>query len=428
MKTVSVIAATVYGNRGAEAMLEAAIGRLRDRWPDAKFNVFSYYPRQDRLLVTDPSVTIYSAKPLSLVFVHLPFALALWLCRKVGLHGAVRIMPAAVRALAQSDALIDLAGVSFIDGREKYLPFNVLTILPAMLVQVPVFKLSQAMGPFTHSVNRVAAGLLRRCALVVARGETTRHHLEELGCPSRIVIEAPDVAFGFEARDSLSREGASEVAGLRGTLEDLSREGSLVIGICPSSVIAGKAVAEKWSYSDLLAAVATAMLTDGHAVVLFPNATRAEAGDALRNNDLPVIRQVMSRLQPHVAAGRVHAVTGDMCAAHLRSVVECCDCAVVSRFHAMVAALSAGVPVLVLGWSHKYREVMAQFGLETWTYDYREHDAESLVSQVRGLVEAREELAAQIAAVLPSVQMGAVKQFEEVSRRVAGPGGSTALP
>jgi colanic acid/amylovoran biosynthesis protein len=43
--------------------------------------------------------------------------------------------------------LIDLAGVSFIDGREKFLPFNILTILPAMLLGVPVVKFAQAMGP-----------------------------------------------------------------------------------------------------------------------------------------------------------------------------------------------------------------------------------------------------------------------------------------
>ena len=40
----SLIAATVSGNRGAEAMLETSIGRIRERFPDARFSVFSYYP------------------------------------------------------------------------------------------------------------------------------------------------------------------------------------------------------------------------------------------------------------------------------------------------------------------------------------------------------------------------------------------------
>ena len=36
---------------------------------------------------------------------------------------------------------------------------------------------------------------------------------------------------------------------------------------------------------------------------------------------------------------------------------------VTSRFHAMISALVERTPLLVVGWSHKYGEVLAQFGL-----------------------------------------------------------------
>ena len=48
MKEISIIAATFYGNRGAEAMLSAAMAEIKNRYDGSvKFNVFSYYPRQD---------------------------------------------------------------------------------------------------------------------------------------------------------------------------------------------------------------------------------------------------------------------------------------------------------------------------------------------------------------------------------------------
>ena len=224
------------------------------------------------------------------MLVHLPLGLIAGLFRlvRVDVSG---LLAASVRDLSRSDALIDLAGVSFIDGREKYLPFNILTIWPAMLMGVPVFKLSQAVGPFRQTLNHwVAGSLLKRCRMLVPRGRTTLEHLSEIDIPADRLFPAPDTAFCFREQDSLSDEGVEEIT----TLLDLvggDRRGE-VIGICPSSVIASKASKEGWDYVGFLAEVVRTLVADGQLVVLFPNATRADAGDALRNNDLPVIRDV----------------------------------------------------------------------------------------------------------------------------------------
>ena len=74
-----------------------------------------------------------------------------------------------------------------------------------------------------------------------------------------------------------------------------------------------------------------------------------------------------------------------MNAAALRVVLEACSCAAVSRFHAMVGTLAIGVPVAVVGWSHKYLEVMKQFGLEEFVFDYSAHDPEALRAVVNRL-------------------------------------------
>ncbi len=409
----AVIAATVAGNRGAEAMLETTIGRLRDRYPDARFELFSYYPAEDRALISDPSITVHSCTPAALVFVHLPWAL---LVR--GLRVPRRLAPASIRALAQCDALVDLAGVSFIDGREKFLPFNVLTIWPAMMLGVPVFKLSQALGPFRNPLNRYCAKVLRRCSLIVPRGEVTVENLRELGLPEDLTLPAPDVAFMFEQRDALSIEGREEADRIVARARTLVVEGHEVVGVCPSAVIAARARKQGWDYTGFVADIVRGLLGSGKAVVLFPNATRAASGGELRNNDLPVIADVVDRLKAQERENLV-AVRGDMNAAELRDVVMACSCVTVSRFHAMVGALSAGVPALVLGWSHKYLEVMKQFGQERYVFDYQDNDPAQFLERMLELLSRRDEAAQEISAALPEVRTACAAQFDELARRLA---------
>src|SRR5690606_27782038 len=94
----------------------------------------------------------------------------------------------------------------------------------------------------------------------------------------------------------------------------------------------------------------------GLAVVLFPNATRASAGEAERNNDLPLMRRIAAEAARAGCTPAPVVIDRDLNASAIKQVIAMTDVVVVSRFHAMVGALSIGVPPAVLGWSHKYAE------------------------------------------------------------------------
>ena len=130
---VSIIGGTIWGNRGAESMLVTTIGQLRGFFPEARFNIFSYYPVKDRELAKDERIIILSGKPLAMATRHFFGALVGALCKKTWgkLPGGDFFKIS--RALAESDVLLDIGGITFSDGREKYLPFNILSIWPAML-------------------------------------------------------------------------------------------------------------------------------------------------------------------------------------------------------------------------------------------------------------------------------------------------------
>lgn len=403
----SIIAATAYGNRGAQAMLETVVGRVRAEAPDARFHVFTYYPEQDRRLLRDPRVSLYSATPAALVFWLFPASLAFALLRAVLGPRILAISPAAVRALAGSKALVDLAGVSFIDGREKFLPFNMLTLLPAWLLGTPVVKLPQAMGPFDKPVNRwLASFMLPRCKVLWARGSKTKEYLED--APFRVVAgQADDIAFNHRDSYALTEEGRAEVAAALARIDRLRAQVRGVIGICPSSVVAVQSAKAGGRYESILAGLIRALGGRGFMVVLFPNATRAIDPVGQRNNDLPLLRRLHAAIGSSPGVAPPLLLDFDINATGIKQVISAMDVALVSRFHAMVGALSLAVPVSVLGWSHKYAEVMARFGLEANVVDYRVLEGDDLLDRVCDAFDRRDEMREIILAGLPAVKANA---------------------
>lgn len=410
---MGLIAATLTGNHGAEAMAISVIGRLRERLPDLRFVLFSYYPQADCLAIADEQVHVASGTPWALVANHLPGAL-LGACLPKGKRQTSALLSDEARQLSTCDVLIDLAGVAFIDGREKFLPFNLLTLVPAMLLGVPVIKASQALGPFGGFANRLAArAILPRCSLIVARGKETKAHLDTIKLTE--VLIAPDIAFLMHDSDRLVKTDSSRVDQTVAKMRAWRQSGRKVVGLCPSAVIYAKSGA---SYVDKLIALAIRVEADGHSVVVIPNATRSGT-EGLRNNDLPVLRRIREGLNDLGWAGRAEFFDHDTDAVSIKRLISECDTMIVSRFHAMVGALSLAKPTVVLGWSHKYLEVMADFGLEDCVFDYADLLIEDLYPKVSSVIESSAPLSDKIASVLPDVRKRASVQIDAMAAIVS---------
>jgi len=402
-QTVGIVGGSISGNKGAEAMVTTVIGLLRRRLPDVRFVLFSPYYKADKPLEGRFADTrVADGSPLALVIATFPPVLAERLLRRIGVHPARWFAPS--RLLSGCDALVDLAGISFSDGREIYLPFNILTILPAMMLGVPVAKLAQAMGPFRRRLNRACArALLPRCSYLVARGESTADNLRQIGldCPV-----SPDVAFALN--------DVADMAELPEELEAMLRFGDqsrAIVGVCPSSVVYSQCHKHGMDYVAVMSRVAADLIGRGYRVLLLAHSMRPGRG-GLKNNDLPVVRQV------HLALGRqdqVRMIQDDLDSIALRRLIGRCEMVLASRYHAMVAALATAVPVIVCGWGHKYRETLDVFGLGEYAVDYRSLSAEAIM-QVLGRLEAgRPRARQQIRAVLPDVIAQARRQVDDVA-------------
>lgn len=393
---VVTLGAAFSANKGAASMLRAAIDLVYERWPTAEITVLTTYPDEDRASADLPSgVRIVSFSPAELMVVAAPLALA----------GAM-VAPSrrwagrteALRELVAADVVLDLAGISFVDGRGvATLGYNSLMTGVGLGLGVPVVKQSQALGPFRTPLVRMAArAILPRVATVCARGMLTRQHLDELG--NTRSIDAADLAFCMPTTDA-DRSMAESLLP--------SRAGVRTVGIAPSSVVDAYLSKHGGDYTALVREVADHHLAQGDRVVLIPHAIRP-GKPASKMNDVPLCQELAAALPG------VQMIDGDPTPGELRELVRRTDVLVTSRFHAMVSALATETPPVVLGWSHKYREVLAQFSIDDAALDYRNADAASVTALVRTTFDELDERRERIARYLPAVVESARRNLEPV--------------
>lgn len=415
MKKVTITAGAISGNRGAEAMTVTTIREIRRMHPDAIFGIMTPYPSKDRSLVTDSKCVILSSKPSFLVLILFPLSVLAFFVTKFGKKKIPGFFPKEVRFIAQSDVVVDVAGVSFIDGREKFLPYNILTLFTAFLFDVPVVKLAQAMGPFTKPINRFCSKLfLLACYRIFARGKQTKRHFDSMNLPVNVLDEAPDIVFLNQPGDSISSENDDRVNDVCHRLKTTTRT---IVGVCPSAVIYKGAIREGWDYIGFNVDIIRSLIDAGYHVLLFPNATRQSHPDKLMNNDLPVITQIHTRLitSPSNICEDLTIVDFDVNSDGIKELVSTTAYCLVSRFHAMIFCLLLEKPLVVIGWSHKYKEVLDEFGLGEYVFDFKNLDCKVIIETLKQVDLNRSEITDRIKEVLISTKQLASHQFDFVN-------------
>lgn len=363
MKHFAIIGTALSGNKGAAGMAIALIQNLSRLYPNARFSLLSYFPRSDRRLNHYPGVEIVSATPLALLCCF-PLAVIAFLLRLSGLPlGPLRQIPT-LRAIAECDLYLEAAGVSFVDGREKFLPLNVLWILLPLALGKRIIKVSQALGPFNNPVNRTLAKLLLPFVdLICARGAKTAAYLRALGLTNFAIY--PDVAFTLQL-DDVRQEVLDRYV--------FPKSPKGVIGVSPSQVVYGKCLSRQIDYVRVIAAFIDRLISEDYTVVLLPHSAR-EGTLKTRNNDLPISQKIFSRL---AHPEKLSFVREELTPSELRILIGKLDFLVASRFHAMISALAMNVPMLVFGWSHKYSEVLENFHMESAAFDYTDMTFETV--------------------------------------------------
>ena len=396
---VAIVGAALSANKGAAAMLETVIARQPDHSGPCTFTVLTTYPGADApLLPPGAPARVVGLEPLRLALVEFPVALLASVARTLRVPlGWVRAR--ACRAILDSDVVVDVAGISFVDGRGLPITvYNALMTGVPLLLGVPTVKAAQALGPFRTVPNRWLARLvLPRLAAVCARGARTREHLDTLGLTN--VTDVSDLAFSLDEAAALPG----------GVVERLAPASAGYVLVMPSSVVRRMVESGGGDYVESVAALVRGIRAGtGLHVVIAPHSNRPGRPEG-RMNDGPVCRQVASRLEDDPG---VILVDQDMSAGELRRLVSGSRVTVTSRFHAMISGLATCTPTVVVGWSHKYREVLDDFGLSSLGMDAAQlSDTASVVAAVSDCLARHDAIAAAIRDSLPAVRERSERNF-----------------
>ena len=388
------------GNKGASGMADALMQNLAIINPDNKFFVFSYYPKTDRQQTSPENCQIIDGSPKMVVIL---FFLSLWavFCRLLHLPKSFYRCNSVMKAVIDCDYWLDASGISFVDGREKFLIYNVLSLMPALTTATPVIKVAQAMGPFNGFINQLFARLiLPRLKMICARGSQTKAYLDTLCLDN--VKEYSDIAFSLHSDTPPSKRVA----------EILNQAPAPVIGISPSQVVWQLCQKQQLDYLEILKECAVKLLDAGFFVVVFPHSARL-GSEKTHNNDLPLINRFASMLPGDNANLRV--VRDELSALELRHLIGGMQLLIASRFHAIISAMATGVPSIVIGWSHKYTEVLAPFELNDFVLNYGELSAKSVLDKVEFIQQHREALSEKITAVASDIRNANEEFFKQIS-------------
>lgn len=407
MKRISIVGAALSANKGAAAMLETVVSRLPSYVGECEFFILTTYPDTDSSKIPHGAhARVVGLQPIRLAMVEIPIALIAYVVRKLRLP-LNWVRAKASRAILDSDVVVDVAGISFVDGRGIPITvYNALMTGLALLLGVPVVKAAQALGPFHTQPNRfLASWVLPRLAAICARGAKTRSHLDEFGWSN--VVDVADLAFSLEESASLPELLEQQIKALN----------NKYIVVMPSAVVRGLFESDGGNYVQAMCALVGQIREETRlAVVIAPHSYRVGMPEG-RMNDGPVCREIGSHFD---ADDQVLTVDADLSAGELRRLIASCELLVTSRFHAMISGLATETPTLVLGWSHKYREVLDDFGLSDFGMDSAAlSDPSSIMTKVQDAISRRGELADQIHRSLPAVRERSEKNFVVIADLLA---------
>ncbi len=209
-----------------------------------------------------------------------------------------------------------------------------------------IILLPQAFGPFENpECARMMRCILRAAERVYARDASSYEHLLRVAGPDLVgkVLRGPDLTLGHELTFPAS---------------DLGRDRVLIVPNCRMLDKLDEHRGRR--YREVLHLMAAELIARGEKVAFLIHGQHDDRGIAEEVNAcLP---------SPVPILETKHPIEGKRIVAGARFIIS-------SRFHAVLAAFSCGVPCVALGWSHKYPELFAEGGVgELYLSDWSDAD------------------------------------------------------
>lgn len=238
-----------------------------------------------------------------------------------------------LRAFRDCDMVLDLSGDTFSDDRSPLQSLlHCAQLLPAILMSKPFVLVSQSIGRFTTPLTRALARyVLMKSSMIIARESISEQYLvDELRIPGSKVRLAVDVGF------LLNERKIAEVHDY--------------VGVNISQIISQWMTSED-EYVALMAGVIN-HLSQESKVVMVPHVTGMgySMGKSKIHDDRIIAEKVYSELLSFKNVEKIRKVYDTD---ETKGIIASCRLFIGARFHACLAAISLGIPTLILAYSQK---------------------------------------------------------------------------
>ncbi|UCG57799.1 MAG: polysaccharide pyruvyl transferase family protein [Phycisphaerales bacterium] len=329
-----------FANKGAEAMVLTVAEAIRERLPDV-----SILMRIANLYFADAR-----ANGLIPVKADRPTSAASRLLSKARM----------ARIYLKCGALIDVGGYQFGDAWGEQVAWaKSRAVKRSVQFGNLVFFMPQAWGPFSSKgIVDATRTVIETATLSYVRDETSLAAVEKLAGEGNPKVRfAHDIAWNFQGADPSVGLKLIRDAGLS------AKAGSLVVCLTPNVRVYERSEGKgaDSGYIRCLRDIVDHLCSEhGVQVVLMGHELRRNNSQVM--DDRRLCNYLLSCLDESLPVVHLDEV---LTAAQVKSVIGNCDLLLSSRYHALIAALSQGIPSAAIGWSHKYDELMAEVGLSS---------------------------------------------------------------
>lgn len=334
-----------FSNKGAHLMLMTTVRKLSTLLPDTCFALdpaYASFTQRASLglnLLTPSRGHVGSANYSALLLRQRLFA-ALRISGLINYSSGLTKLHTGCVDLNNVCGLIDISGFAFTEqwGVRPTQDFAALTSFYKKK-GLPVVLMPQAFGPFHNpEIRTYFAEVVKNSDLIYARDDQSYKNVMAFpGSDSKVHL-APDITLFYDEQKSLKIE-----------------TGEPYVCLVPNERMYDQG-AKEWrhSYNDVMEEIGK--MIRKHDVPLKIVVHDCGSGDreiaiklakVFRNQDcsqVELIEEEDPLLLKHILGNSLFVIS--------------------SRYHALVSALSQAVPVIALGWSHKYQGLMKDFGLD----------------------------------------------------------------
>jgi polysaccharide pyruvyl transferase WcaK-like protein len=401
-------------NKGAEAMLKTVIAEFRRRIHNASFFVESanVSPGTEHLFnAAGIKILKYSpTKRIERLNIYASYIQKnptkfnqFWKDRKSILYWE--------NILSNIDLIVDISGFRY---SQKVGCGGALRTSPIIDIakrnNKPYIFFPQAFGPFDGDalLKKICYKSFSNSRLLYARDIESRDYLAKLLNKNINDIKlAPDIAFCFNSENSSFASNYLEDHGIYVNKQP-------IICVAPNVRVYERAsgFGIKNTYLQLLSKICSQYIDQGVSIVFVPHEIKLNP----RQTDDRWLCELL-----HLSLGKNKssvAITEELSAEKIKAIIAYSDLLIGSRFHAIVAALHSRVPVVAMGWAHKYIQLMQEVELDKFVINYEELEEEEVYQVVNLAWEQRKANKDQLEEKIPMLEELSSSIFDQVLKLI----------